>query len=256
MAAQLGTQFEKIDAALDLAAHKLEGEFAAEWSGEDARLNPMRLLKRLSAIEAELPKLRATAEANAEARRRILGELSSTLASNQEEALRIARLAAAPVADDAAAWTVCQEQQLAPALERCQVGTGPAPAAATAPPTAQDADDAAPSADAAALAAATPPDAAPPDAAPPAASPAAISELQWLRLGAEARGGVSSLDELNEFWRTLHGHFMRREATTLKAAQLLALGVRMTGASSKKPHVLLLEKLGLLTLQNNSLALR
>ena len=47
--------------------------------------------------------------------------------------------------------------------------------------------------------------------------------------------------------------FIRRETRELQAAQLLALGVRMSGENSKRMRVL--EALGLLKLQSNAVRL-
>ena len=99
-ASSLLRSFERADAALSLAAGKLEAEAGDTFTGAHARLNPARLLRRLSALEAELPKLKEAAARNASARA-VLGTLHATINNNQQEALGLARRAHAPVEADA-----------------------------------------------------------------------------------------------------------------------------------------------------------
>ncbi len=238
----------KIDAQLGLVEHKLGGEYS---STADPRLNPARLLRRIRQLEEELPNLMAAAEANATSRRTILSELAEQLVSNQTEALRISRRAAAPVAQDAAQWDRVHKELLLPAFKRAGLSgatAGAAPSTQSLASFDTAGSPARPSPQP--RCAASPATAAAP--APPPPESATISELSWLQLGQATRGNVK-LDELNEFWRLLLGLFRQREARTLQAAQLLALGVRMSEANTKKLR--LLEKLNLLRVQNNSLTL-
>ena len=66
------------------------------------------------------------------------------------------------------------------------------------------------------------------------------------------REGVS-LDDINEFWSLLRSLFVRRETRSLQAAQLVALGVRLSDENTKKMRIL--KALGLVDLANNAVAL-
>ena len=89
-----------------------------------------------------------------------------------------------------------------------------------------------------------------------------VTELQWLRLDKSLRASLT-LDEINDFWSLLRGLFVRREVKLrfriptslhdtrivkpcvrvaqtreLQAAQLLALGVRMSEQNNRKLKIL------------------
>lgn len=78
---------EKSEASLALVRQRMEGELSTCFTGADARLNPARLLKRLSAAQQTLHELRAIAAANETARREILGDLQASCAANQERVI-------------------------------------------------------------------------------------------------------------------------------------------------------------------------
>jgi hypothetical protein len=59
--------------------------------------------------------------------------------------------------------------------------------------------------------------------------------------------GNLTLAELSTFWGLLRGLFVRRETRELQAAQLLALGVRMSDDNKRKMRIL--EALGMIQLQ-------
>ena len=250
-ASSLLRSFERADAALSLAAGKLETEAGDTFTGAHARLNPARLLRRLSALEAELPKLKEAAARNASARA-VLGTLHATINNNQQEALGLARRAHAPIEADADAFDVAEVS--------ARVGLASLPVAPPAaaifhdappptprnppPPTPAAAATPAASEGAVAITAAAPP--------PPPRAGAAIGDLQWFRLGSSVRDGVS-LDDVNQFWSVLRSLFARRETDCLQAAQLLALGVRMSDENARRMRIL--QALGLVKLQNNAVQL-
>ena len=62
------------------------------------------------------------------------------------------------------------------------------------------------------------------------------------------REGVP-LSDINAFWHLLRGLFIRRETLELQAAQLLALGIRMSDENAKKMRIL--EALRFIKLQSN-----
>ena len=246
-AAGLLRSFERTEASLALAESKLETEQDATFQGANARLNPARLLRRLAALEAELPRLKEAAAKNARARS-VLGSLHAAQCSNQAHALALARRAHASVDADAAAFAETEET-VKEGLSRLPVPSTEDVAPA---PQAEDDDDAPPP---------PPPPPPPPVAAPGVAASAGppltataalIGELQWLRLGSTVREGVS-LDDINEFWSLLRSLFVRRETRSLQAAQLVALGVRLSDENTKKMRIL--KALGLVDLANNAVAL-
>ena len=254
-AAGLLRSFERSDAALALVASKLETEADQTFQGVNSRLNPARLLKRLQAIEAELPRLKEAAAKNAAARS-ALGALHAAQCANQANTLALARRAHAPIDADAAAFDQAEAEASA-GLSRFGLSSGGDVSCASAPAEAGDL---------------APPSLAPPPPTQPhtadehdqlAAAPASgapplsavtplIGELQWLRLGSSVREGVS-LTELNEFWTLLRSLYMRRETRSLQAAQLLALGVRMSEENARRMRTL--QALGLIKLATNEVHL-
>ena len=251
-AAGLLRSFERSDAALALVASKLETEADQTFQGVNSRLNPARLLKRLQAIEAELPRLKDAAAKNAAARS-ALGALHAAQCTNQANTIALARRAHAPIDADAAAFDEAEAEASA-GLSRFGLVSGGDVSCATAPAEAGDF---------------VPAPSAPPPSTPYAADehePAApasiaaplssvtplIGELQWLRLGSSVREGVS-LTELNEFWSLLRSLYMRRETRSLQAAQLLALGVRMSEENARRMRTL--QALGLIKLATNEVHL-
>ena len=95
---------EHTDAALSLAASKIETEQHSTFQGANARLNPSRLLRRIAALEAELPKLKQAAAQNDAARRSVLGSLCEAQHSNQARTIALAGRAHACIDEDAAAF--------------------------------------------------------------------------------------------------------------------------------------------------------
>ena len=209
MAKHLAADFDRADSRLAMCEQRLEGSFAAAFPGADAKLNPARLQKRL---EAELPALRAAAEANRADREAVLGPLTAALCSNRSAVLGAAGLAAAAgVADADGEWCSAlaeAEQCAASRMPLAHRPSAPGAASSPAPPT------------------------------PACTASAAVSELAWLRLSQSDRMAAGSREELNEFWSLLRGLFVRRETGQLQAAQLLALGVRMTDANARKLKLL------------------
>jgi hypothetical protein len=266
---------EKSDAALALVDQRLMREGTEAFTGPHARLNPVRLLKRLEALEAELPRLKEAARRNAAAKREILGALHAQQCSAQTEVLELARLACADVHEDEESWRDAEHVARsslarnisaadeaaaanatlpAPAPESRHRPTPPSSCGSPAPAAAIDAQPPIPAA--AAAAAPSPPEtlpqAVPPALGVPVTSPMEISEPSWLRLSGTVRGEVS-LKDLNAFWAVLRSLFARRETRELAAAQLLALGVRMSEQNAR--YMRILEALGLLKLQNNAVTL-
>lgn len=244
-AAPLLHVFEKADASLSLAETRLEGEASTAFAAHP-HLNPARLLKRLAAIEADLPKLREAAEKNATARRSVLGTLHAQQAANQSAAMSLAQRAHAPVGEDNATFEMEHNAArdldflfaAAASVSNVSGGGGIEQHTLAAAPT--DVSSA-PSASA--------------RQPPPAvtiAAPHAIDELTWLRLSPTHREAVS-LEDVNTFWRVLRGLFVKRETHELQAAQLLALGVRTTGDNARKLRIL--DALGLVKLQSNAVHL-
>ena len=74
-AAALGLQsaYDKAEATLDLVHQRLESDLSR--SCTDQRLNPARLLRRIAALQQELPQLQAAASANAATEREIMDGL-------------------------------------------------------------------------------------------------------------------------------------------------------------------------------------
>lgn len=254
-ASSLLRSFKRTDAALSLAASKIETEQHSTFQGANARLNPTRLLRRIAALEAELPKLKQAAAQNDAARRSILGSLCEALHSNQARTIALAGRAHACIDEDAAAFASAE------AVVRNAVSRLPLPSAveadtAAAPAVVFEARPPRP------LRSTSPPPPPPPplesattDDAPsqqlPATAPL-IGELQWLRLASAVREGVSR-DDINQFWSLLRSLFVKRETRSLQAAQLLALGVRMSDENARKMRIL--QALGLIKLANNAVAL-
>ena len=252
-ASGLARVFEKSEAALTLVSQRLESDMSVAFK-DHPNLNPLRLTKRLAALEAELPKLKEAAEKNAMARRAILGALHAQQCSNQAKAMELAGRASAPVQADDEAWQRAEKDarsQLAsnmaaaapaapaPAAPAMATPSGPPPRALRPPATT-----------ASSIVAVQPPARPPPLSA--ASDPSVISELSFLRLTPTVRDGIS-LETLNEFWGVLRSLFIRRETQELQAAQLLALGVRMSEENARRMRVL--EALGLLKLQANAVHL-
>lgn len=228
--------FERADASLALASQKLEGEFAQNFSGAaDSRLNPMRLLKRLAALEEELPTLREAAEKNAIARRTVLGTLHAQHITNHAQMSALAQRAHAPVDEASVEWKLAEQTASLCIAKTCSQEKDVPP-----PPPEEEDEEAA----ATAIAPAPPP--LPPPVETIAAPPSTIPELQWLRCPASTRGNLT-LAELSTFWGLLRGLFVRRETRELQAAQLLALGVRMSDDNKRKMRIL--EALGMIQLQ-------
>ena len=180
MADSLVHAFERYDAGLSL----IEGRLASELDGE-GKLNPSRILRRLAALEAELPRLRAAAEQNAAARRQILAPLLGQQCANQEQALHISRRAQADVAGNESRWRDAHAQALR-GLAECGLMQGQSAAVEPAPPLAESGE----------------------------VHPATrVTEDQWLRLPKELTAHTSLVD-VNRFYQCLRGHFVRREVST------------------------------------------
>jgi hypothetical protein len=163
--------FERADASLALASQKLEGEFAQNFSGAaDSRLNPMRLLKRLAALEEELPTLREAAEKNAIARRTVLGTLHAQHVTNHAQMSALAQRAHAPVDEASVEWKLAEQTASLCIAKTCSQEKDVPP-----PPPEEEDEEAA----ATAIAPAPPP--LPPPVETIAAPPSTIPELQWLR---------------------------------------------------------------------------
>ena len=243
-ATTLQSAYERTDAALNLAAQRLETEYGQNF---DPRLNPARLLRRIQALEEELPRLHEAAAANATAERELSHELHTQLVANHKATMGLAARAAVDVAASAERWEEaraglalderdgCFERVDEPSPEDDCCATGAAAAVPT-PATAAPAEEVAA-----------------PRCLKAAAVGTAISETQWLRLEPKARAG-HGLADLNEFWALLHGLFQRRQDPEVSAAQLLALGLRISAAENKA-KLRLLELLGLVRLSNNAVAL-
>ena len=219
--AALQRTFDKADATLALCESRLEREIE---QSVGARHNPTRLLKRLAALEAELPKLRAVAEENAAARRAILAPLLAKQAANQLNVVTLARRAAADVADEHAQWTSEHNESLAQ-LSRCGEAE----------------DDAAAGGGAAAPAPTT------------ALAAAAVSEAEFSALAQTEREG-RELAEVNALHRCLLSHFARRETRELQAAQLVAVGISVADARTAST-LRVLQRLGRLVVAGNAVSL-
>ena len=228
-AAGLLRVFERSEAGLNVAEQKLQSELSSAFQANPS-LNPTRLLKRLVALEEELPKLRAAAAKNESARRSVLEVLEQQVA-NQSAALELARRAQADIQTDNDAF------QSECAMARGNLGTATSASMAARP------EEGGPSASTSQAAASE---------SSAFAGPQPIDELSWLRLSAPARAGLS-LDDVNTFWRCLFGLFVRRETHELQAAQLLALGIRTSGDNERKFRAL--EGLGLIQLRSNAVQL-
>lgn len=258
--------FERADATLSLVESRVGNEVE---TATGSRHNPARLLRRLAALEAELPKLRAAAVENAAARRAILGPLFEQQVSNQQALQSLARRACADIDAEQAQWEGAHREAEAQ-LQLCN-GNGAAAGdsnndtdGGAAAPSNNTCAPSAPRAGLAQTTAAAPASSALPDptantvSAPqpvpaPSAGSSPITELEWLRLATAQRDGVG-LDELNDFWRCLRSHFVRRETRELQAAQLLAVGVRI-GEQKNARMLRLLERLGRLTAAQNAVRL-
>ena len=90
-ATTLQSAYERTDAALNLAAQRLETEYGQNF---DPRLNPARLLRRIQALEEELPRLHEAAAANATAERELSHELHTQLGANHKATMGLAARAA------------------------------------------------------------------------------------------------------------------------------------------------------------------
>ena len=216
-AAALGLQsaYDKAEATLDLAHQRLESEMAR--SCTDSRLNPARLLRRIAALQQELPQLQAAAAANAAAERDIMDGIEETLSANHRATLELAARAAADVVSEAAEWEAARDRLpecnhfAEEPVEHAACATGdnsssPQPAAAH--------DDE--------------PEPAAAEAWRAAPAEMQISEAQWLRLDGKQRAG-HALAGMNQFWALLQGLFLRRQVREVSAAQLLAPQPRQTG---------------------------
>ena len=206
-ALSLQSAYDKAEATLDLSHQRLESELAR--SCTDQRLNPARLLRRIAALQQELPQLKAAAASNAAAERDIMDGLEATLTANHQATLELATRAAADVSSEAAEWDAARgrlpEGGHIEDSEDAACATGAAAASSPPPPDAHDELE-------------------PVMAAASRTAPAEmqISEAQWLRLDGKQRAG-HALAAMNEFWALLQGLFLRRQVREVSAAQLLAL---------------------------------
>ena len=234
--------YERTDAALNLATQRLESELSHNF---DPSLNPARLLRRIQALEEELPRLQEAAAANAAAEKELSHELHAQLVANHKATMGLAARAAVDVAASAERW---EEARAGLALDNSDSSF-----ASVDEPPAEDDCCATGAAAAVPMSATASP--AEEEAVPRclAAAGTAISEMQWLRLEPKARAG-HGLADLNAFWALLRGLFQRRQEPEVSAAQLLALGLRISSAENKA-KLKLLELLGLVTLSNNAVAL-
>ena len=212
-AAALGLQsaYDKAEATLDLAHQRLESDLSR--SCTDQRLNPARLLRRIAALQQELPQLQAAAAANAAMEREIMDGLEATLTANHQATLQLAARAAVDVASEAAEWDAARSRlpeggEPIEAQEDAACATG-AGAASSPQPGGVALDD---------------PDPTAADASRPAPQPAEIaqmqiSEAQWLRLDGKQRAG-HALAATNEFWALLQGLFVRRQVREVSGSPL------------------------------------
>ena len=169
---------------------------------------------------------------------------------DQTDTLALANRAHASVSSDAAAFS--QAEAIAQeGLDRIGVQSG-----AEAPPHASSTADESPAPPPPPSLTSEPPPAsaalsamAEAEGAGPLATSPLIGELQWLRLGTAVREGAS-LEEVNQFWSLLRSLYVRRETKSLQAAQLLALGVRMSDENARRMRIL--QALGLIKLANNA----
>ena len=233
-AVSLQSAYERAEASLDLASQRMESEFSR--SCTDQRLNPARLMRRIRALQDELPKLQKAAAANATAEREIMDGLREQLASNHKATLELAARAGADVAAEAAQWEAamsslpdtCEDDNYSEHVAYATGGADVPPTPSSMMSQTREPDPLAPTAE------------------------MQIPEANWLRLDAKQRAG-HTLADTNEFWVLLQGLFVRRGVREVSAAQLLALGVRMH--AENKAKLRLLEQLGLLQLSNNSVSL-
>ena len=202
-AAALGLQsaYDKAEATLDLVHQRLESDLSR--SCTDQRLNPARLLRRIAALQQELPQLQAAASANAATEREIMDGLEATLTANHQTTMALAARAAADVASDAAEWDAARNRlpEGGDSIEEqddaaCATGAG----AASSPQPGVAHDEPGPAAAEASRSAPQPADIA----------KMQIAEAQWLRLDGKQRAG-HALVATNEFWALLQGLFVRRQ---------------------------------------------
>ena len=212
--AALGLQnaYDKAEATLDLAHQRLESDLSR--SCADQRLNPARLLRRIAAMQQELPQLQAAASANAAAEREIMHGLEATLTANHQATMELAARAAADVASEAAEWGAARDRLPeggGHSLEEqedaaCATGAG---SRASSPQPGVAHDEPEPAVTEASRCAPRP-------RSPAEIAEMQISEAQWLRLDGKQRAG-HALAATNEFWALLQGLFVRRQVREVSA---------------------------------------
>jgi len=249
--AALEQRFQKIEAGLACAESRLSREMSSGFAEADARLNPLLLIERLARLEKLVPTLRQAAASNADAWRAVGPDaVLGLIESNHSVAAEIASRADADDAQPAAEYAAARSELPssrpgAPTRPRGGVA-GPSSVFGSPPP--------APPLPESPLVAA-PRTAQPASAAAPQLAQLSgrshVSQLQWLR--AQGKPDGLTLEETDEFFGLLQGICHERDVREVQAAQLLALGIRLTAPTLRKLGAL--EAMGLLKREQNCIRL-